>query len=288
MQEEFPFAPEPQPPQEQALLTSLLQSAKLYHQSDSYIELLNFVSRLPHIAPFNAMLLNIQKPGLRFAAFAHEWRSRLNRTVREGARPLVILWPFSPVAFVYDVEDTEGAPLPDDVAHSFRAAGSVTSLAMTGFEQRLWKAGIYIKFLEYGDGHAGHISQSPTIIESQSADPKKRPSYRVRINSKHEANVQFATLVHELAHLYLGHLGEDAYLKIANRAFIAHAEREVEAESVSYLVCHRAGVKSEAEKYMAGFLKRDFSMETLDIYGIMKAAGSIETALGIAARSKPL
>jgi len=33
-------------------------------------ELLNFVIRLRNFAPFNAMLLQVQKPGLRFAASA--------------------------------------------------------------------------------------------------------------------------------------------------------------------------------------------------------------------------
>jgi hypothetical protein len=286
MQEQFDFHSEQEADKELGLLNSLLQRAKLYGRSDSYLELLDFVNRLPHIAPFNALLLNIQKPGLRFAAFERDWQIRLNRTVKEGARPLVILWPFGPVAFMYDVEDTEGDPLPADVAHAFRANGPMTAATMTGFEYRLWKFGIYVAFLEYGDGQAGHIAADGLTIESQSIDPKKRPSYRIRINARHCPNVQFATLVHELAHLYLGHLGEDAYLKIPDRAFLPHAEREVEAESVSYLVCHRADVHSEAEQYLSKFMSANISLDQIDVYGLMRAAGQIETALGIAARSK--
>lgn len=213
MQEELLFASASEPEIKQALLTSLLQRARLYDQSSSYRELLEFVNRLPHIAPFNALLLNIQKPGLRFAAFERDWYNRLNRTVKEGARPLVILWPFGPVAFVYDMEDTEGDPLPDDVAHAFRATGPVTPVAMTSFEYRLWKFGIYVAFIDYGDGLAGHIAAEGLTVEQQSPDRKKRPSYRIRINARHEPNVQFATLVHELAHLYLGHMGYDGSLR---------------------------------------------------------------------------
>jgi len=101
------------------------------------VELLEFVDRLPHIALFHPLLLNIPKPGLPFAASERDWKIRLNRTVNEGARPLVILWPFGPVAFVYDMEDTEGDPLPDDVAQAFRATGPITPVAMTSFEHRL-------------------------------------------------------------------------------------------------------------------------------------------------------
>jgi hypothetical protein len=288
MQDEFLFTPQPEPEKEQALLTSLLQQARLYDQSDSYKELLDFINRLPHIAPFNALLLNIQKPGLRFAAFEQDWRERLNRTVKEGARPLVILWPFGPVAFVYDIEDTEGDPLPADVAHAFRATGSITATAMTSFEHRLWKSGIYLAFLEYGDGYAGHIKSDCLTVENQSLDRKKRPSFRIRINARHELNVQFATLVHELAHLYLGHLGQDAYLRVPDRSFLGHEVREIEAESVSYLVCHRADVHSEAEKYIAGVFRAGISFDQLEIYAMMRAAGQIETILGIAMRSRAI
>ena len=41
--------------------------------------------------------------------------------MKEGACPLLILWPFSPVALVYDVDDTEGEPLPDSVLQASRA-----------------------------------------------------------------------------------------------------------------------------------------------------------------------
>jgi hypothetical protein len=63
--------------------------------------------------------LQMQKPGLSYAASARDWRERFSRTPKEGARPLLILWPFGPVALVYDVLDTEGRALPEDVADLF-------------------------------------------------------------------------------------------------------------------------------------------------------------------------
>ncbi len=156
---------------------------------------------------------------------------------------------------------------------------------MIHFEIRLWRFGIYLAFLDYGDGHAGHITADSLTVESQSIDRKKRPSYGIRINSRHNPNVQFATLIHELAHLYLGHLGFGSYLRIPDRSFLTRDEQEVEAESLSYLVCHRAGVHSEAESYLAKYLQQDASIDHIDIYELMRAAGHIETALGIAVRS---
>src|ERR1035441_7148432 len=93
-----------------SLLDQLLTDSRLYKQSKDYKDLLDFVVRLRNFAPFNAMLLQVQKPGLKYAASAHDLLVRFGRTPKEAARPLLILWPFGPVAPVYDVLDTEGRP----------------------------------------------------------------------------------------------------------------------------------------------------------------------------------
>lgn len=89
-----------------AMLDQLLDDSRLYRKGSDYKNLLEFVVRLRNFAPFNAMLLQLQKPGLNHAASAHEWRERFGRTVKVHARPLLILWPFGPVALVYDVRCT--------------------------------------------------------------------------------------------------------------------------------------------------------------------------------------
>src|SRR5207253_184440 len=88
-----------------SLLDQLLEDSKLYTKSNDFIKLLDFVVKLRNFAPFNAMLLQVQKPGLKYAASARDWRERFGRFPKEGVRPLVILWPFGPVAFVYDILD---------------------------------------------------------------------------------------------------------------------------------------------------------------------------------------
>lgn len=280
--------PEPilDPDVPKSLLADLIERSRLYRRSQDYRELLDFTSRLRTFAPFNAFLLHVQKPGLRFAASEHDWQKRFHRTVKEGARPLLILWPFGPVAFVYDLDDTEGdTPLPDSVTQAFRATGVMTADRIKGFGPLLLRAGISLKLIAYGDAHAGHVSAEPAPegvdVVKPSTAAKERPFYRVRINSTHEPNVQFATLTHELAHLYLGHLGPDAYLKIAKRDCPSHDQRELEAESVSYLVCSRNGVASKAEEYLANYVGARTTMGNLDLYWILKAAGQIESVLGL-------
>ena len=123
------------------------------------------------------------------------------------------------MALVYDVEDTEGDDLPADVAQAFRATGAMTEVHINKFIKNLIKQGIDTKLIEYGDGHAGHIQRPAHDIKinKQSIQAKEKPDYLIRLNKKHDCNVQFATLTHELAHLYLGHLGADKFLKTPDR-----------------------------------------------------------------------
>lgn len=270
---------------EKNLLANLINDSKLYFKTDEYFELLQFVGRLRGFAPFNAFLLHLQKPGLRFAASQFDWYKRFARTLKEGARPLIILWPFGPIALVYDLDDTEGDILPDTVLNAFRASGATHNGNMMSYAPLLKKNGIELIFIEYGDACAGQISlvkEGPGLtIERISKESGVKSFYKVRINSKHGANVQFVTLIHELAHLYLGHLGRAKDRKIPNRLHLDGAMRELEAESVAYLVCARNGVISRSESYLADYVGRNVTIEDLDIYVIFKAAGQIEALLGL-------
>jgi hypothetical protein len=236
------------------------------------------------------MLLQIQKPGMRFAASADDWAKLFNRAVKDGARPLLILWPFAPVALVYDVADTDGAPLPEDVLSPFRASGPITQERLNRFAKRLFSKGIDLGAVNYGPGLAGNIHSLE--VGRASEDRREKPAYHIRINENHDANTQFATLIHELAHLYLGHLGPDAYLHIPLRAHPTKAHSELEAESMSYIVCKRSGVESAAEVYLSEYLESHTKLEDVDIFAVLKAAGQIEALLDLACHTtfggKPL
>jgi hypothetical protein len=69
-----------------SLLDQLLRDSRPYKQSKEYEELLDFVVRLRNFAPFNAMLLQVQKPGLAYSASACDWWERFGRKPKEGAR----------------------------------------------------------------------------------------------------------------------------------------------------------------------------------------------------------
>jgi hypothetical protein len=268
-----------------SLLDQLLADSKLYKSTDAYKSLLQFVVRLRNVAPFNAMLLQLQKPGLTYVASALDWQTRFKRKVKEDARPLLILWPFGPVATVYDVLDTfdpqnpDSDELPANIA-SFLASGEITMERVKSFKALLERKNIELRWIDHGDASAGAIR-----VVSRTKDDKGT-SYIVKLNQNHPPAVQFTTLAHELAHLFLGHIGANKRLNIPKRRSMSHAEVEIEAESVAYLVCERNGVTSKSETYLSHFVAAGVNADSLDLYQITRAAGQVESCLKLTKHTK--
>jgi len=263
-----------------SLLGQLLTDSQLFKKSDEYKKLLDCIICMPNFAPFNAMLLQVQKPGLSYAASSWDWQKRFGRTIKQDARPLIILWPFGPVALVYDVLDTEGKDLPEHI-YAFPAKGAMTQEKIFHFISRIAKKGLNVEFIDKGDNQAGRI-----IAVKRAKDAKEQPHYVIKVNQNHNPNVQFATLAHELGHLFLGHLGLDKALSIPDRASTRSKNAELEAESIAYLICSRHGVENKSESYLSKYVKENQTVDQLDIYQIMRAAGQVETVFGLGEHTK--
>lgn len=259
-------------------LTEVLGEAAAYRSSAQYRDLLRFVARMRRFSPFNAALLHRQKPGLKFAASARDWRTRWKRTVKRDARPLVVLVPFGPVGFVYDVLDTEalpGAPaLPRD-AFAFPTVGAVGTAKLAAVMAAVKAEGIQIVEVDTGDRHAGRITRR--FLRDGAA------LLTLRVNRNHPPATRFATIAHELGHLYLGHLDADAKRRIPNRRHVPRRMREIEAESVAWLVASRHGVQLATDAYLSAFMKADDEPigRTLDVDRVMRAAGAVERVMGL-------
>jgi hypothetical protein len=184
------------------------------------------------------------------------------------------------VALVYDVMDTEGKPLPEDAA-SIVARGHIDEQKMQRFRLLLARKHIEWITVDAGDSKAGSIR--PISRASSDKEPSR---YRLQTNRNHSAAVQFTTIAHELGHLYLGHLGPDSRLKIPERPRPDLALREVEAESVAYIVCKRNGVEPKSQTYLSGFINGRETSEGIAVYQIMRAAGRIEALLELATATK--
>ncbi|MEQ8694087.1 MAG: ImmA/IrrE family metallo-endopeptidase [Gammaproteobacteria bacterium] len=257
---------------DRALVDQLIADTRLYDSAKAIKELLEFTVRLRHIAPFNAMLLHIQKPGLSFAARPKDWWERFRRRPMAHARPLVVLRNFGPVEFVYDILDTEGEPLPE-AAFSFPTSGDVPEGWLAAVDQKLSRAEITIIWLDRGDYTAGHARRL-----TSHGDKKRLERFEVGVNRNHSSAAQLVTLAHELAHIFLGHCGGDEKRGVKFNRPEDVALREVEAETVAYLVAKRTGVSPRSESYLDRY---QGAFDQLDLHRILKVASMVEKELNL-------
>lgn len=260
---------------ERALIDQLIAATKLYDSSDAIGELLAFTIRLREFAPFNAMLLHIQKPGLTHAASAHDWWHRFGRVPKKGARPLLVLRMKGPVDFVFDVQDTEGKDLPVD-AFSFPTFGNLSDNRFAEFMRAVAKEKIDLVPLDAGDGQAGWIR-----LLARAKNDKGKNVYQLAYNRNHAAPTRFVTVAHELAHLYLGHLGADNGRRVPDRRDTPHALMEVEAEMAAYLVAMRNGLTPRSESYLSNYKG---AFEDLNLYAVTRTANAVETTMSLSAQ----
>ena len=85
------------------------------------------------------------------------------------------------------------------------------------------------------------------------------------------AEARYGTLVHELAHLYCGHLGTPNDRWWPDRQGLSITVREFEAESVSYLVCTRLGIDTASDEYLAGYVRRCPATPPISLDRVMKS-----------------
>ncbi len=260
---------------DRALIDQLIAATRLYDSRKALLELFAFTSRLRAFAPFNAMILHIQRPGLTHAATARDWHGRFGRVPVRGARPLLVLRTMCPVDFAFDILDTEGSALPVD-AFKFPTLGALTDQGFVEHMKTVAKENIDLAPLDVGDTRAGYIR-----IAARSGDPKRKHRYELGYNKNHPAPTRFVTVAHELGHLYLGHLGEDRARRVSDRQGVPKDLEEVEAESAAFLVAMRNGLKPRSESYLSNY---QGAFSALDVFAITRAANAVETAMGVSAQ----
>lgn len=254
-------------------IDDLYRAASKPGQQPPWSDLLNRISKSTHMAPFNLMLADIQRPGARYVAFAEKWRG-IGREVKPGAIPIIVLWPFCPVRCAYDLSDTTGPDADDALLDRIFGEPLEVKGDAVGKLARRTKAedDVEVRFVPLGSNRAGDARA--TGAEPGKKGSPLKPRWVVRINSQHNAAAQFTTLIHELAHIYLGHIGGNGK-KWPNRRPERLDVREFEAEAVSFIVGRRFGLNTSSVEYLNGYVKND-TIEHVSFSSVARAAGRIE------------
>jgi hypothetical protein len=244
-----------------ALEELFLKSAG-FRKSTDYLNLLNFINRFPKLSPFNAFLIHTQNPGVQVVLSALQWAA-YKRVVNEYARPLVILVPFGPVNFVYDIADTSGEPVPDYLMHPFLTQGDLDPSVYQ---------------LTISNSQRENISIIENAMQKSSAGfaKKDKNGFKIVLNKSYGLNEKYSTIVHELAHIFCGHLGSINSGKWQDRSHVDHQIKEIEAESISYLVCNRLGLKTSSDSYLAGYISENDTMPPISFDSVLTVSFIIE------------
>jgi hypothetical protein len=189
--------------------------------------------------------------------------------------------------FLFDVSDTEpeedAAPLPPEVERPFEVRGGRIGDELGRMMENAKRDGVRVERREAGSQSAGEIGVASGGTLRFQARSKPEPAfidlpvrYQLLLNARHTGEAQYATLIHELAHLYCGHLGTPDPRSWPDRSQLSNEVEEFEAESVSYLLCGRAGIDSPSAEYLGSYLRMHSEPPNISLECVLKSAGLIE------------
>jgi len=274
----------------------LFTLTRRYRASRSYAQLLRFAARFRDYSPYNALLAHAQMPGATYVATPSRWLAEYDRQIKPGARPIVLLQPRGPVMFVFDVKDTEPGPKAKPIAESilapFAAQGRAVDRELRLVVANAKRDGVRVSLRDEGSQSAGSIRSALPVTRSLVFKHGVRKPRSARVPLRYELVVnrdlstesRLATVAHELAHLYCGHLGTPDLRWWPDRRRVPADVMEFEAESVAYLVCRRFGVESSSASYLAQYVRDDVPLPDISLERVMVAAGLVQ-AMGTRAMS---
>ncbi len=252
----------------ESTIDDLLRKSAVYRSSDTFQEMVSFMAKFRDYAPYNNMLVRTQNPSCGFYAKEKDWYYLFDRTLKEDARPMLILAPMHPVMLVYDLDQTEGPPLPkelQDFAH-FEGEWNADWLNRA-VENAARHYHIRVDFKTLSSTNAGFAT-----IARGSGDWKMR----IAIHDDLDDPSRFGVLYHELAHILSGHLGSDRDYWWPSRIDLSHHAIEIEAEAAAHIVTARYGLVGASADYISRHLTEGQPPKAIPLDTIAKVSGRIE------------
>jgi hypothetical protein len=206
-------------------IEELARATDIARVSEEMLRYLDMCSRFHQYSPFNVWLILMGKPDATIVAGFHKWIS-MKRFVRKGERGIAILAPvLTPevnedgiqverlvgfkTVYVFDVSQTDGEPLPEPPNWKSPEKNAELQNHLIRFAD---SKGIVVQIKPIGRDIQGASMGGKIVV-----DP----------------GAGFKTYVHEVSHELLHH---------KESAPLYHTIRELEAESVAYVVAKHFGL----------------------------------------------
>lgn len=174
-----------------------------------------------HYKPFNCALIMAQRPGATFVQTARAWE-RAGCAVKPEAVPIVIMQVNGPVTLVYDREDVCSTAPEIKAVSSFEPDAEsvqeirrmIDPLLLTNWTGLVCRKGIRVAEGRFGEGLQGTaealehpLPVSYTDTAGGLYQEKTVTAYhQITLNASLNPHEKALTLLHELGHLYCGHV----------------------------------------------------------------------------------
>lgn len=237
------------------LTDKLEQGIKDLYSSEKYSLYLAAMSKFHRYSFRNTMLIMLQKPDATQVAGFNAWRKDFGRYVKRGEKGIEILAP-SPYKTVVDFQkvdphtmkplyDNSGKPVMEKkeiIKPAFKTAYVFDVSQTDGRAMPQLTAELQGSIKDYGTFFDGlkHISPYPIVFEDLTGNVKgycspKESKIVIKTGLSEMHTVK--TAIHEITHAGLHSLKSDVPGEKNSRS-----QKEVEAESVAYVVCKHYGI----------------------------------------------
>ena len=236
--------------------TQMLQTGlEEYATSEKYRDLLRVMSLFHNYSANNCLLIALQCPHASYVAGYTSWRNNFHRQVKKGEKAIRII---SPIKYKKKNEEDE-----EEERIGFKSA-SVFDISSTYQIPDMEPVQIGVSDLQghienYKDFLHAFQSVSPVPVDFRLFDGDARGYYSdtekiIVVQDGMTERQSVKTLIHEIAHAML-HTKEQLQECKKDRK-----QKELEAESVAYIVCEHYGFDSEdySFPYIVGWVGTGF------------------------------
>jgi len=249
-----------------------------FRDSRNLVELLRFIARFPGYSAFNGLLLYTQNSSATCVATARSWKQKFGRRPKFDARPLAILAPMAPILFVFDIQDTEGPPVPDALLRPRATRPLLLTKIYANTRHNCAVHGIAVHETAMDHGATGTACRiTPSLRKQhQDLDLQNDTSYLILIDRTQPIEDRYSLLVHELGHIFCSHLGIDRHAWWPEREDLNINGEAIESDAVAYLVCERLGLGVGAAKHLSGYVGLNHELPAFSLNAVLQSVGYLE------------